>query len=73
MLLDYGNTTYSHDHFSMRQHGFVTVFCVIIIYVATPIQAQERGGFMEIIISFIISVMAGVVAYYICKWLDSNE
>ncbi len=25
---------------------------------------------MKIIISFLISVMAEVVAYFICKWLD---
>ncbi|RGB82462.1 hypothetical protein DW070_00545 [Coprococcus catus] len=24
-------------------------------------------------ISFIISVMAGIVSYFICKWLDGNK
>ena len=28
---------------------------------------------MESIISFLVSVMASVVAYYICKWLDGND
>lgn len=27
---------------------------------------------MDIVTSFIVSVMAEVVAYYICKWLDGN-
>ena len=28
---------------------------------------------MEIIISFLVSVVAGVTSYYICKWLDGNN
>ena len=28
---------------------------------------------MEIFISFLVSVMAGVVSYYICKWLGGND
>ena len=28
---------------------------------------------MEGFISFILSVMASVVAYYICKWLDGKN
>ncbi len=28
---------------------------------------------MTLLISFISSVMAKIVAYYICKWLDSKE
>jgi len=28
---------------------------------------------MEIFISFIISIMASVIAYYICKWLDGDK
>lgn len=28
---------------------------------------------MKIIISFLISVMAEVVAYLICKWLDGHK
>lgn len=27
----------------------------------------------EILVSFLISVIAGVVSYYICKWLDRDE
>ena len=28
---------------------------------------------MELLVSFIISVIASVVGYYICKWLDGYE
>lgn len=26
---------------------------------------------MQEVISFVLAVLAGVVSYYICKWLDS--
>jgi hypothetical protein len=32
---------------------------------------QRKGGVtLQYLISFTLSVAAGVVAYYICKWLD---
>ena len=27
----------------------------------------------ELFITFLISVLAGIVSYYICKWLDSDK
>ncbi len=27
----------------------------------------------ELLISFLLSVLVSVVAYYICKWLDGDE
>ncbi|MCM1302759.1 MAG: hypothetical protein NC305_06665 [Lachnospiraceae bacterium] len=43
------------------------------IIAVSPILATERRCVsMEIIVSFIISVLAGVISYYICKWLDGN-
>lgn len=27
---------------------------------------------MDVLSTFILSVVAGVVSYYICKWLDGN-
>lgn len=38
--------------------------------VATPRQARKGGSVMETASLFFLSVMASVVAYYICKWLD---
>ena len=34
--------------------------------------ALKGGVIMELTISFISSVAASVVAYYICKWLDGE-
>ena len=38
--------------------------------VAYPNLQRKGGDCMESICSFIISILASVVAYYICKWLD---
>ena len=39
-----------------------------------PIWQQEGGGHVtSVIVSFLVSVVAGIVAYYICKWLDGND
>ena len=35
---------------------------------------QQRGVVqMDYIFNFLLSVMAGVAGYYICKWLDRNH
>lgn len=35
---------------------------------------QQKGGdSVDIIIAFLISVVASVAGYYICKWLDRNK
>ena len=42
--------------------------------VATPRQAQEGGlTLQEQFISFFLSVLASVIAYYVCKWLDTKK
>ena len=41
--------------------------------VTAPILVQEGGVHMNTVTSFILSVMASVVATYICKWLDDEE
>lgn len=33
----------------------------------------EGGAAMEILISLIITVMAGVISHFICKWLDNDK
>lgn len=43
------------------------------VKVATPRKAKKGGVSLEIIISFLISVLASIAAYYICKWLDRND
>ena len=43
------------------------------LYVVAPIPDNRKGVFLVLGISFLISVMAGVVANYISKWLDGNN
>ena len=38
----------------------------------TLIWQQKGGERMEILLSFIVSVAAGIATYYICKWLDRH-
>ena len=47
-------------------------FLVYHFIVVVPVLETERGDKMDID-SFVVSVMASVVAYYICKWLDGDE
>ncbi len=28
---------------------------------------------LEILISFLVSVAAGIISYYVCKWLDRRS
>ena len=35
--------------------------------------ATGGGVHMEIIVSFIIAFMAGVISHLVCKWLDSKD
>ena len=47
------------------------IFCYTVL-VGLPTSIYKRKGVipMDILFSFILSVAAGVVSYYICKWLD---
>ena len=47
--------------------------CGIINVLPSLNWQQEGGARMELLTSFIISVIASVVAAYICKWLDREE
>ncbi len=44
-------------------------------FVVAP-QSGNRKGVLVLLnytIAFIISVLAGIAAYYICKWLDGDD
>lgn len=43
--------------------------CGILIVLLT-LSGRKEVTFLELLISFFLSVGASVVAYYICKWLD---
>ena len=34
---------------------------------------QEGGAHTDYIIAFLISVLAGIVGHFICKWLDRDK
>ncbi len=45
-----------------------------IIFLLPPLYWYGKVvDWVGLFISFIVSVMASVVAYYVCKWLDSDE
>lgn len=45
---------------------------IIGVLATTPIRQRRGGALLEYIITFILSVAASVVSYYICKWLDDK-
>ena len=54
---------------------FLTVYATRTVWYnrhAVDSFQQEGGGALDIIITFFLSVIASVVAYYICKWLDGE-
>ena len=49
------------------------IFNGIIEALSHPFWQQKGGEYMAILISFLVSVEAGVVSYYICNWLDGDD
>ena len=50
---------------------FYIIFCIWYNTIVTALSGHRRvTGRSVSICSFIMSIMASVVAYYICKWLD---
>ena len=45
----------------------------IIILLSLPFWQQKGGADIEHFLSFLVSVMASVVGYYIRKWLDEHD
>jgi len=46
------------------------------IYLLPPPKPARKGGervMAEYLIAFLISVVASVVAYYLCKWFDRDD
>ena len=56
------------EHFLQRLSGFG-----IMILLSLP-QSGSREGVRSLyfIITFLLSVLAGIIAYYICKWIDRH-
>ena len=45
----------------------------ILIMLPLPIPVGKGVRVVHIFLSFLLSVTASVVAYYICKWLDGKR
>lgn len=45
----------------------------IMTMLSHPFWQQKGGANLVTIISFFVSVVADVVSYYICKWLDGSD
>ena len=48
------------------------LFSGILAVLPNPSQWREVW-ILEILVSFLVSVLAGIVTYYICKWLDDDD
>lgn len=44
----------------------------ILLLLSHPIRRRRGGVAMQEIISFLLSIEAGVICHLICKWLDRN-
>ena len=51
----------------------ISIKYVIISVLSYRYLATGGGVWMEVATSFFISVVSGIVAYYICKWLDGDN
>ena len=47
--------------------------CDIIFMLSYRYLATGGGVHMEVIVSFIVTVLAGVISHLVCKWLDSKD
>ena len=50
-----------------------SLFACDIIFKLSTLSSRKEVFQLHYIISFILSVAASVVAYYICKWLDRDK
>ena len=70
---------YVHNYNLLRLRSQIIISCDKIehmcynIIVASPTRHRREVSLLESIFSFIISVVAGIVANYICKWLDGVQ
>ncbi len=47
--------------------------CDIIVMLSNRYPTTGGGVFMDIVVSFLVAVTAGVVSHCISKWLDSDK
>ena len=60
---------FNKTHILLIEH----TFCDILTVLSNRYPATGGGEHMEIVISFLVAVAAGVTCHLICKWLDSHN
>lgn len=61
------------EHMNPHMSSLLLLYSIYVILLSLSLPPTWREvNQLDILASFIISVMASVVAYYICKWLDRD-
>lgn len=45
----------------------------ILSVLSFPDRQREGGGYVEHLLSLLVSVMGGIICHYIVKWLDRDD
>ena len=48
----------------------INIYVIVCLLLFSYTVASERRFSMPIIITFLVSTVASIIAYYICKWLS---
>lgn len=48
------------------------ILCAIMTLLLT-LSSRKEVNIMQVFFDFVLSIIASVIAYYICKWLDGDE
>ena len=74
---EYISSFIAYRHYSICSSGmqYSKIEKIVIYFISCRTQSGNRKGVNRLVLitSFLVSVMAGVVSYYICKWLDRND
>ena len=72
----YKYSTYSSKNQYKKWHFQSVIWCCehdIVIVLPLLYWHGKEGCLTDDFITFFLSVMASIVAYYICKWLDNED
>ena len=72
-VISVGSRTDKRFYFLLLLEKVTFLFIWYINNVAWAHQREGGENVVELICTFLVSVGASVVAYYICKWLDGND
>ena len=71
------NNKFSNFIIFSRKYSFIAIYCKVFYNKkrCRTHSGNRKGGLVlsDILFSFLLSVMADVASYFICKWLDGNN